>query len=126
MTEFEARIAALSPEKRALLLKRLPPLSVSQRQIWQSDLRDDGATHVMPLPVRLVGPLDVGALERSITEVVRRHEVLRTCFPLLDGEPVQMLLPAQAVSLELVDLTHHEPDARRTEVQGIIAAEGRR
>src|SRR6185436_17872664 len=58
------------------------------------------------MAVRLSGRLDVDALEQSFREVVRRHEVLRTTFKTVDGQPVQVIAESQAVSLRQVDLSH--------------------
>ena len=47
----------------------------------------------MPVEVRLVGELDVAALQRVLNEIVRRHEVLRTTFAAADGRPRQVIAP---------------------------------
>jgi hypothetical protein len=60
--------------------------------------------------VRLVGPLDVGAVEQSLGEIVRRHEILRTTFILVAGQPCQVIRPASDFKLEIVELTSgHNP-----------------
>jgi hypothetical protein len=62
--------------------------------------------------VRLRGPLVVEALERTLSEIVRRHEVLRTVFSSLEGRPVQIIAPAEPVRLAVEDLTMM-PEAER-------------
>ena len=125
--DFINRIAVLPPEKRALLIERLPPLSFGQQRLWFFDqMEPESALNVIALPVRLQGPLDVSALERSLSEVIRRHEILRTCFPVFDGRPVQLVLPAQTLVLPMHDLTHLPPAERETEVKRLIAAEIKR
>ncbi|HEX5085918.1 MAG TPA: amino acid adenylation domain-containing protein [Blastocatellia bacterium] len=122
--DFINRIAALSPERRALLIDRLPPLSFGQQRLWFFDQMGPGsALNVIALPVRLQGQLDVSVLERSLSEVMRRHEILRTCFPVFDGRPAQLVLPAQPLALPLHDLTRLSPAERETEVRRLIAAE---
>ncbi|MBF6202386.1 condensation domain-containing protein, partial [Nocardia cyriacigeorgica] len=64
----------------------------------------------VPFAVRLTGALDVSALERAVADIFARHEVLRTVYPTVDGEPVQVVLPAgQATpSLRPVEITESE------------------
>ena len=83
-----------------------PPLSFAQQRLWFiQQLEPNNAAYNIPLTVRLNGPLNVGILERTLSEVVRRHEVLRTAFEDDDGEPVQVISPPQHVSLPVVDLS---------------------
>ncbi len=84
-----------------------PELSLGQHHLWAADRHArESAVHNIPVAVRLRGALEVGALERSMGEVVRRHEVLRTVFRGgTAGEPVQVILPvSQRYALRLVDL----------------------
>ena len=68
------------------------PLSFAQQRLWFIDKLERGsAFYNLPLAVTLSGHLDVEALERTLTEVVRRHEVLRTHFVEVNGEPVQVI-----------------------------------
>ena len=70
------------------------PLSFAQQRLWfLQQLDPDSNAYIMPLAVRLKGQLDVGALEKAINEVTRRHEVLRTTFAEVDGSPVQRISP---------------------------------
>ena len=74
--------------------------------------------------VELTGALDVGALRAGVDTVVGRHEMLRTSFHELDGEPVQVVAPAAPQPLPLVDLSAlAEP---RRELERLAAAERRR
>src|SRR5205807_3211124 len=57
-----------------------------------------------PITVRRIGPLDTVALERSFTEIVRRHEAWRTVFPTVEGGPVQVVQAPFDVRLPVVDL----------------------
>jgi len=119
MEDFIKRIGALPPEKRALLLQRLPPLSFSQQRLWELERRD-GAFYVVGLPVRLSGRLDQEALTRSLSEVARRHEVLRAVFPVIDGRPMQVSLPAKPVSVPIMDLRGRAAEEREAEAQRLF------
>jgi nonribosomal peptide synthetase DhbF len=76
------------------------PLSAAQEQLWFIERFAPGVgAYNIPFGVRLRGPLDIGALERALSQIVARHEALRTCFGVSDGQPVQRILPAAPVRL---------------------------
>ena len=99
------------------------PASFSQQRLWFLDrLTPDSALYNVPQAVRrLVGPLDAAALERTMGEIIRRHEVLRTTFACIDGEPVQVIHPHRAFSLLMTDLRSLEPEARESRVKELIS-----
>ena len=91
-------------------------LSFPQERLWfLESLRPGGAGFNIPMIARLQGALDVRALGASLQQVVDRHEPLRTRFPLVEGRPVQEVLPALAVPLPLVDLGSLEDSSREVE-----------
>ncbi|HVR96986.1 MAG TPA: amino acid adenylation domain-containing protein, partial [Thermoanaerobaculia bacterium] len=84
------------------------PLSYAQQRFWLHDHLEPGqATYNMPLSFSLRGPLDPAALAGALTEIVRRHEALRTTFP--SGES-QRIAPPFAFPLPLIDLAVSPPD----------------
>ncbi|HEV2847327.1 MAG TPA: condensation domain-containing protein, partial [Thermoanaerobaculia bacterium] len=83
-----------------------PPLSFSQERLWFLDLFAPGnAVYNVPSFVRLRGRLDATALRRTLTEVTRRHESLRTTFGEREGTPFQVIHPPAELALPLVDLS---------------------
>ena len=82
------------------------PLSFAQQRLWFLDqLEPDSPLYNIPVALRIEGPLDIAVLTRSLTEVVRRHEALRTVFVSLEGEPVQVVQRAEPFALPLIDLS---------------------
>ena len=68
------------------------PLSFAQQRLWFLDQLEPGsAVYNIPGSVRLTGPLDLSAVSQSLNEIIKRHEVLRTRFAMLDGQPVQVV-----------------------------------
>ena len=124
MSDIAARITSLSPEKRALLAARLSasghpttgrgripsrdrsvpaPLSYTQRGVWFLDqLYPENVAYNAPIAVRFLGRLDTNALERSLNEILRRHELLRARFELRDGDPVQYEAPFRPTKLSTI------------------------
>ena len=89
------------------------PLAFPQEQIWLiSRLEPDNLAYNFQYTVRFRGPLDRGVLAGALDEIVRRHEVLRTTFPAVDGTPVQVVHPPWRARVPLVDLAGL-PEARR-------------
>jgi amino acid adenylation domain-containing protein len=82
------------------------PLSFAQQRLWfLHQLEPSSAVYNIPLSMRLRGRLDLSALDRTFNEIIRRHEALRTVFEMRDGEPVQSIAPAMAMSLPVLDLS---------------------
>ncbi len=80
-------------------------LSFSQQRFWFLDQMDPGsASYNIHFPVHLAGSLNVTALEASLNEIVRRHEILRTSYHATDGRPLQTVLPMRRLSLLSLDL----------------------
>src|SRR2546423_485826 len=83
------------------------PLSYSQEQVWlHAQLVPDVPLYNEPVTIHYSGDLHIPALEESFNEILRRHEAWRTCFTIVDGEPLQKVQPELSISLPVVDLTH--------------------
>jgi non-ribosomal peptide synthetase component F len=102
------------------------PLSFAQQRLWFIDQLEPGSSsYNVPAAVRLSGGLNVAALERTLSEIIRRHEVLRTTFAVRDGEPVQVIHEAAPLSLEVLDLSGLDEAEREAEALSLAAAEVR-
>ena len=103
------------------------PLSFAQQRLWFLDqLASNNPSYNIPTAVRLSGKLNIAALEQTLTEVVRRHEALRTVFPMKDGQPVQQILEAAPVQLAITDLSLLPAMQRKAEAERLIAEEANR
>jgi amino acid adenylation domain-containing protein len=89
------------------------PLSLTQERLWFLNHWEPGSpAYNSRMAVRFDGPLDVHALEQTVNEIVRRHEVLRTTFNTVGGRPVQVVAPHLTVPLPVDDLSGL-PEAER-------------
>ena len=89
------------------------PLSFAQERLWFLDRLEPGSTaYNLSGALRLRGGVDAGALRRSLEEIVRRHDTLRTVFADAGGRPVQRVTSAGPVALPAVDLSRLAPGAR--------------
>ena len=144
-SDLTKRMDNLSAEQRALLekklrekkkvqaaAKRIPkrladgpvPLSFPQQRLWfLYQMEPDSAMYNMPVVLRLEGELQKAALMRSFTEIIRRHEGLRTRFTLQDGVPVQRIDDATAFTLQDVDLRNLPESEREAESHRLIRAD---
>ncbi|HYG61368.1 MAG TPA: condensation domain-containing protein, partial [Thermoanaerobaculia bacterium] len=100
------------------------PLSFAQERLWFLDrLAPGSAAYNMPAALRLRGVLDPAVLERTLHEIVRRHEVLRTTFPEADGEPRQRVHPFRPFPLPVLDLRALPEEVRDAEAARQARAE---
>ena len=103
------------------------PLSFAQERLWFLDQLIPGSpAYTIFDAVRLRGPLDLEALRRSIAELVRRHEVLRSTFPSVSGRPVQVVQPPAPLEVPLIDLRSVPPERRQAELDRALADEAAR
>lgn len=100
------------------------PLAFAQQRLWFLDRLAPGnpAYHV-PVAAQIRGPLDIPALHRSLHEVIRRHESLRTTFQMMNGSPVQKLRPPYEIELPVLTLCAPDEAAWQEIVREQLAAD---
>lgn len=142
-----AEIKKLSPERRDLLgrllqkeaphsarliiLPRLRksnqiPVSFAQQRLWFLDqLQPDNHAFNIPVALRVFGLLNTKVLQQCLSEIVRRHEVLRTTFTLIGDHPMQVINPPSELSLAVEDLRVLPDKVREAEVLRLSTDERR-
>jgi|GEM_PF-166635 len=103
----------LEPRQRPLRL----PLSHAQQRLWFiTQLEESSTQYNIPEALRLRGELDLESLERAINVIVARHEILRTRFAEIDGDPVQIIEPELRIALSLEDCSAMNEAAQEEKV----------
>ena len=146
--DLTERLAGLSPDKRELLERRLraraaetlqtdsiprraesgaAPLSFAQQRLFFLDQLEPGSsTYNVPRAIRMTGRLEVEALVRALSEIVRRHETLRSTFSGVDGKPVQVIGPPEPIRFLTVDLRGVPSSEREECARRVVAEEAER
>ncbi|MQA36887.1 non-ribosomal peptide synthetase [Rugamonas aquatica] len=146
MNDLNQRLAGLSPEKRALLMQQLSkqaapavskaigrrarpqrlPLSFAQQRLWFLDQLEPGSpAYNVPSAMWLRGRTERHLLERALSEIVARHEVLRTVMARDEQGPYQKVLPAAPFALALHDVGALPPAERRDAALHLARQEAR-
>jgi amino acid adenylation domain-containing protein len=100
------------------------PLSFAQARLWfLAQLEADSSAYNLPTAFRLTGSLNVTALEQSLSEIVRRHSILRTTFLSVDGQPKQVISSDIALKLPVIDLRQVPSDQPEAEAQRLANEE---
>ncbi|MFY9573345.1 MAG: amino acid adenylation domain-containing protein, partial [Blastocatellia bacterium] len=103
------------------------PLSFGQERVWfLEQLQPGTSAYTIPAPVRLAGPLDVAALQRAFSDIIRRHESLRTRFINAGGTPVQVIGEPGEFDLSVIDLTHLTEERQEAEVKRLAGEDAQR
>ncbi|WP_442937947.1 amino acid adenylation domain-containing protein [Nostoc sp.] len=135
-------------EKRELLLQRLRqkkentsrtkitsqsrdsnifPLSFAQQRLWFLEQLEPGNPfYNQPAAVGLTGALNLAVLKQSFNEIIRRHQVLRTTFSTVEGQPIQIIGSTLALKLPVVDLQKLPHAEREKEVRRIATEEAQK
>ena len=141
-SDLDIRLRGLSPAKRALLEQRLKqsgapvrpaqsiprregrdsaPLSFAQQRMWfLSQLEPESSSYNEANAIRLLGPLNVEALQTALNQLVARHEVLRTTIATVDSEPRQVVNKNSTVALPVIDLRETASSQRDAEIQNTL------
>jgi len=99
-------------------------LSYAQQRLWIIDQLEPGsAAYNIPIAIRIRGRLDVDSLEKTLQELVRRHEVLRTRIEMRGGRCVQVIEPAKRELLEREVLGGLSSEKREEEVSRKVLEE---
>ena len=100
------------------------PLSFAQQRLWFLDQLNSGlSAYNMPAAIRLTGPLNVPAMEQSLNEIIRRHEILRTTFTQVNGQPVQVIASSLTLRVPLISLQAISEPCREIEVKRLAREE---
>src|SRR5215510_9427182 len=92
------------------------PLSFAQMDMWLAAQMGAGAAaYHIANNIALTGPLRVDVLAESLNEIVARHEILRTTFAVMEGEPLQMVAPERRYELPVSDLRPLTDEERENE-----------
>ena len=131
MSTAKNNVVELSADKRELLELLLQedgdadntfPVSFSQQRLWFLDQLEPGNPfYNISAAVHFKGRLEVTALEKALNEIVRRHEILRTSFSMIDGQPVQVIADDSELQLPVRDLSTLPESQRQAEVERLAS-----
>jgi acyl carrier protein len=112
-TAMRTGSTAVAPAIESLPDDGQAPLSYAQQRLWLlNQLMPGSNAYNLPAEILLDVQKNIGALRQALTEVLRRHEALRTTFVIVGSNPVQRIQPPAPVALPLVDLRRLNPDAQ--------------
>ena len=118
--------SAIAPVSSGFTRKRSATFFCQQRLWFLDQLEPGNPLYNVPCAVRISGPLNVAALERSINEIIRRHDILRTRFTMSGGQPVQVIAPTLTIPLPITDLDRIPKAERESKAAQLAAEEARR
>jgi amino acid adenylation domain-containing protein len=115
---------APAPEPRRYPRAEPVPLSFAQERIWfLNQLHPDNLAYNFQATIRFRGALDVGRLESTLEEILHRHEIFRTTFPVVEGRPIQQVHPPTPYQLPVIDFSATTGDAQEAAVEAWLKAE---
>src|SRR6185295_10357789 len=120
----EGVLGAAAGELKRVARTAPMPLSFAQQRLWfLSKLEPESPLYNTRYVVMLTGRLDVDALRKTLDELVRRHEALRTTFIEVDGTPLQVIAPHQPSELKITDLTALDEESQELQVRSLDVEE---
>ena len=100
------------------------PMSFAQQYVWDfQQLYPDSCAYNSPTALHLTGKISLEALEKSINEIIRRHEILRTNFTVVDEQSVQVITSSLTIPLKIVNLQNLPESQRESEAEALTARE---
>ncbi|NJO94018.1 MAG: amino acid adenylation domain-containing protein [Hydrococcus sp. RM1_1_31] len=148
MSDLSKYLSTISPEKLALLSKKVGekstktpkkqviarrnqfdelPLSFAQQRLWfLAQLEPDNPFYNQPIALRLSGKLQISVLKQSLEAIVKRHEILRTNFVIVEGKATQIINRAEELLLPVVNLEKLDPIAQEQEIHNLARQEAQR
>lgn len=118
------RLRYLAPPVQPAPRDRALPLSFNQERLWfLEQLQPGSSVQNLQHALQLNGKLNVAALHQSLREIAQRHEVLRTFFSTVSGQPVQVISPDMALDWSIVDLRHLDLEQQQAEVERLTIAQ---
>jgi amino acid adenylation domain-containing protein len=97
------------------------PLSFAQQRLWFLDqIEPNSCSYNIPEAVRLEGKLNLQSLQQALDAIVIQHEVIRTNYLTVDGNPIQVINPPAPVKLEIVDLQQIDPTKQQAQVKAYL------
>ncbi|MFK0731627.1 MAG: condensation domain-containing protein, partial [Gloeotrichia echinulata HAB0833] len=133
VTQLDTALAQLRSQERGLILPPIQategnreqlPLSWAQERLWfLNQLEGVSATYNIPAAVKIAGDLDINALQQALSEIVHRHEILRTSIQTVNGVPIQVIHPQVTTSINVVDLQQLLDPERETLLEQLTLEE---
>ena len=118
LSDYEQSAAFIPPPILRRTSSDPAPLSFAQERLWFLEQLEPGsAVYNICRASRLTGQLNIAALESSLTEIVRRHEILRSQIRIVDGRPVQITVAVPRFEVPVIDLRSLTETERDREVR---------
>jgi amino acid adenylation domain-containing protein/non-ribosomal peptide synthase protein (TIGR01720 family) len=122
LREVDAAMRFTRPPILPIARDKPLPLSFAQQRLWfLHQLQPDSVAYNVPIAIRLTGSLQIAALKQSLSEIARRHEILRTTFTMIDGRPIQVVHEwidsHQPWQIDITDLQERPAARREAEMQ---------
>src|SRR5262249_16848441 len=124
LSDHEQSAALIPPPILRRTSSDSAPLSFAQERLWFLEQLEPGSgVYNICRASRLTGQLNIGALESSLTEILRRHEILRSQIRIVDGQPAQVAVAVSRFEVPVIDLRSLTEPERDREVRDRIKAE---
>jgi bacitracin synthase 3 len=122
----ERQVDSIKPVERKGEMSEIP-LSFAQERLWFLQELDAGnVAYFVPRVIRITGNLEPSLIERTFSEIIRRHEILRTVFPTVEGQPVQRIKPPFLFKIPFLDWSNLEKNEQEKKVAQFLSEEDHR